>query len=337
MLKNGVSIKAWALAVLFYPASLQAQDDNRSVHVVYEDQYITVRSSIDAFEGNTFTLGDILTLKIGVEYDSERVRVVNLDESLLTTAWGQTAWMYVPDEPPRVFHETGNGISRSEAEYTFQVIGCPGEEIPCPGGKVYQLPELSLSIEILGEDAGIVSATDVPFRPWPNYVPLASALPLLSGNIQPFNFYFPNRALGMPISINIDHQYVFMILALVALLTSISVAFAPVVKIWARRNISSRSRILGTRWERVLDRLHDESLQEEEFWEGVRTVITWYSHDLFNENIMQWLIRRGNGDPGQTISERLKELLEESARGEKISHVRRQEVLKILVESLEQI
>ena len=150
---------AGALLAFSFPA-LPSESGSMFQPVVYQDQYITVRSSIAGVEDGTHHLGDVLTAYIKLEYDPRRVRTLNLDETLLEQAGREVPGINLQGAQRLSIPEPAGNRTGIEAEYDFQLLGCPdGSAPPCPGGKVFSLPDLSLGIELIGDDGRAVSST----------------------------------------------------------------------------------------------------------------------------------------------------------------------------------
>jgi len=255
--------------------------------VVYEDRNITVRSSVINIESETFHLGQVISVVIGLDYQPSRVRTVNFDGTLLAGSWDQLEWISLVDGPRLSKRTVSDNYTSVEAIYDFQLLGCPEVVTPCPGGKLYQLPDISLYLELIDDNQRVVSTDQVIFRPWPGSIAVTSALPLIGGKLAPFQFYFPRRAFGLPVSVEAN-PYPMLIIFFVGFLTIGGMAFAPVARIWVRHRFPSRISILDSRWEMVLDRLREDNIKDDEFWEGVRVAITSYCHDLYNLNTVHW-------------------------------------------------
>lgn len=98
-----------------------------------------------------------------------------------------------------------------------------------------------------------------------------------------------------------------------------------------RRRVPSQIAIFGTRWERVLDRLQDENIRDEEFWEGIRTAITWYYHDQYRLDTLQWFVEDNHAEFGSDEeTNQLKKLFLEATCGGEVDGKRREDVLNIL-------
>ena len=175
---------------------------------------------------------------------------------------------------------------------------------------------------------------DVDFRPWPGYAALASALALREGDVQAFEFYFPRRAFGMPVQVELNTAPA-VLLALAGILTLGGIGFTPAAKAWMRHRIPARVGILGARWEQVLDRLRDEGLSDEEFWEGVRLAVNWYYHDQYGASTLEWLEVSAAQGPGDGEIERLRALFLEAMSGGPAGAGRRKEVLDELSDIFE--
>ncbi len=265
-----------------------------------------------------------------MEYIPNQIRIVNLDESLLNLSWDKVPGFYLQNGH-RIIQDTSesNKIILT-AFYEFQLVACSGGvEPPCPGGKIYPLPDLLIGMDFIGGDGRVISNTEVNFRPWPGYIALASALPLREGALEPFTFYFPRRAYGLPVPLELN-RYPAIFLLFAGLLTIGGTVMAPAARAWMRRRVPSRIGLLGTRWERVIDRLQEEQLTDEEFWEGVRVAITWYCYDVIEFNTLRWTENTEDHELQNNELSRLKAVYVEAMNPKEVSGEKRTEVLEIL-------
>ena len=311
-------------------ASVIAQDVPVIEPVVYSDQYLIVRSSIKNIEYETYHVGDILSLTVNLEFAPNQIHIVNLDESLLNQTWAELPGFFIHGEP-RIDQDTSDvNKTMLTAVYEFQIVACSGGvEPPCPGGKIYPLPDLVIGIDLLGNDGRVISNNEINFRPWPGYIALASALPLREGALEPFTFYFPRRAYGLPVPLELN-RYPAIFLLFAGLLTIGGTVLAPAARAWMRRRVPSRIGLLGSRWERIIDRLQDEHLTDEQFWEGVRVAITWYCYDEIDFDTLQWTENNEDLESPDNELERLKVIYMEAMNPQEANVERRSDVLEIL-------
>ena len=305
MMTKGIYKFLLALLMLSNEAySLETMGEH-SGPIVYTDTNLTIRSTILNHEEKTFHIGDVQVVKIAVEYDPSRVRLINLDNTLIQNSWQDINWI-VPRGGPRLSHtQTGPDRNRAEAWYEIQVLACPDSAEQCPGGKIYALQDIALGIDLIDEDGRVISTTDIEFRPAPGFISLASALTLINGRVESFNFYFPHRAFGAPFILSVNPMPPLM-LFIVGILLLGGFVVAPSARIWIRHHIPGRLGLLGERWERVLDRLEDDSLPDEEFWEGIRVAVAWYCFDESGINPVHW----GTNEPENTGNENIARLRE---------------------------
>ena len=314
----------------FTSCSLQAK--SYSLPVVYSDNYINVRSTVLFTEQETFHLGDVLTLVISVEFDTNRVGIINLDETLLNDSWLESPWI-VHHGPPQVNRSLqNNGLTRLETFYQFQIVGCPAPGEICPGGKLYPLGDITLGIELMDDNGRVVSTEDIGFRPSPGFVGLPSALALNNGRLESFNLYFPGRAFGLPIPAAVDPNPSLVLFIIGLLFISVMVV-APTVRAWLRHRVTTQIGILGNRWEHVLDRLQDESLEADEFQEGVRVAITWYCYDEYKINPVHWSEK--DEKMGEDLDQ-LKALYMQATQGIELSGEHRKQIVSELTNAFNQ-
>jgi len=323
------SIYGIFVAILLGFVSSYANAKLFSIPVVYVDKYITVRSSVLFAEEKSFHLGDVLSLAVFLEFDPNRVSISNLDETLLLESWRESLWVSYRGPPQVISSKNEKDLTRLEAFYDFQITGCPNPDTQCPGGKAYPLSEITLGTNLMDDSGRVVSTTDISFRPSPSFVGLPSALMLNNGRLESFNLYFPSRAFGLPISANVNpnHSLILLIIGLILVSTMVVV---PTARSWLRHRVTTQIGILGNRWERVLDRLQGEKLDDEEFTEGVRVAITWYCYDEYRVNPVYW------SEAENKISESalfpLKSIYLQVTQGTKLDIQQRVDMLKQLTE-----
>jgi hypothetical protein len=257
-------------------------------------------------ENETFHIGDVQVLKIAVDFDPSRVRIINLDGSLLQNSWQGDTWI-VPRGAPRLIHTSiKEDQDRMEAWYEIQVLGCPDSKEQCPGGKIYVLQDIALGIDLMDEGGRVISTTDVSFSPAPGFLSLPSALTLINGRVETFNFYFPHRAFGVPFTLSVN-PLPPLVIFIVSLSLLGGYVVAPSARTWIRHHIPTKLGLLGNRWERVLDKLEDDSLSDEKFWEGIRVAIAWYCFDEIGINPVHWSTSKVDNSGDENI-EKLREI-----------------------------
>jgi hypothetical protein len=313
-------------------ASCSAYAKSYSLPVVYSDNYINIRSSVLFSEEESFHLGDLLHLGISLEFDADRVRISNLDETLLTESWSESPWVAHHGSPQVTRSELKNGLTQLQAFYAFQIIDCPSVGVQCPGGKAYAMNDITLGVDLIDDNGRVVSTTDVNFRPSPGFVGLPSALMLNNGKLESFNLYFPGRAFGLPIPASVNPNPSLLLFIIGLILVSIMVV-APTARSWLRHRVTAQIGILGNRWEHVLDHLQDDKLENDEFWEGIRVAIIWYCYDEFKINPVHWSEANDKTDGDL---EHLKTLYIQATQGTEQSSEQRKEIVNQLTESFKQ-
>jgi len=307
--------------------------DMYSSPVVYSDKNITIRSSVLDFEQESFHIGDVLHLVVILEFNPDRIRITNLNETLLTESWRDAHWYAQSGVPQVKLENLENGLAQAEAIYEFQIVACPNPGEQCPGGKTYILDDINLGLDLLDDNRRAVSTVDANFRPSPGYVGLTSALTVVNGKLDSFNLYFPARALGMPEFASVN-SLPSLFLFIIGLVLICSLVIAPFVRTWLRKRVSARVGILGKRWEHVLDRLQNESLEDQELREGIRVAITWYCYDEYKINSVHWTDADKNA--GEDSLQQLKKLYLRVSLEDEISADQRKEFIRQLAQSFKQ-
>lgn len=252
-----------------------------SVPVVYRDDYVTIHAGVVEASKGLHRVGDVLTLSVAVQFDPETSRVAELDsdffESLFAT---QPAFRLLDStEAPRI--ERLDSLAVIESQWRFQVLGCPGNSVSCPGTREYPLPMASIDYELSGEPGGRPSQRSARFRLWPGKLSLVSAFPEQLGDDASLDTWVQGGALPEPV-----------------VATASSMPFAPALVVigglllimgyikHAGSHVGARSNQATpqTRWQKVGATLGDDGLSDAEWLDRYRRCLVWFLIDVKGVN-----------------------------------------------------
>jgi hypothetical protein len=84
----------------------------------------------------------------------------------------------------------------------------------------------------------------------------------------------------------------------------------------------------------VLDRLQNETLEDQEFREGIRVAITWFCYDEFRINPVHWT--EADKSTGEDPLQQLKQLYLQVSLGNEITADQRLSIVNQLVQGFKQ-
>lgn len=268
--------------------------------VVYQDDYVVIRSGVKEIGHEPVHLGNTLSLVVEAVFNGDRVRLEALDGQLFRRNWSddKAIALYRPPEVTKSTNAGGATVLR--AVYRFQILGCPKGKPACPGPKVYQLPDFPVGYEIVDQAGNVQNKKSARFRPWPGILPVTNALPVAAGGeVGDFNNYFPDG--GFPRALDVEDRGS----AGLGLATAGILVFVGGFGFLSRRKAAPH-RFAATaggqrRWEKALAALHDAGLPDQEWADLLRRCAVWYSLDELGFNPCAWLnegaaARPGNGE-----------------------------------------
>lgn len=259
----------------------------QSVPVVYQDDYVTIRSGVLEVEKGPIHLGDALSLLVEVEFDNNQVRIEKLDGELFKRNWAGQKGIELYAAP--VVSTDGESHDRTimRGLFRFQVLGCPKDLASCPGPKSYALPNFPLGYQIVDDAGNVLNNKSARFKPWPGVLNVTPALPVSGDGVQDFSSYFPGGA--WPSVLVVDgHASAGLWLALAGGLgLVIGFGFLP-----RRGRVPRRAAVYhgpARRWEKALSALQEGSLRDDEWADLLRRCVTWYCLDELGRNPYAWL------------------------------------------------
>lgn len=279
-------IQKCGLLVWLFSTSVSALE---YVPEVYKDEYITIRSGVMESGNQPINLGDLLTLVIEIDFNSEEVLVENLSEDIFRRNWGSEKGLVLISPPEVDLSNNADGTTTLRGLYSFEILGCPGEMTTCAGPKMYPLPVVSMGYQIIDASGVVVNNKSVRFNAWPGMLTVVPVLPVHHEGLSEFETYFPDG--GYSGSLGYTEQNSGGLWTALAGGLLILSSFAPMlftVKTPRRQETSRKS---GKRWESVLGILQDEarSLPDEEWSDLIRRCAVWYCLDEYAFNPYNWL------------------------------------------------
>jgi hypothetical protein len=258
-----------------------------SVPVVYQDEYVTIRSGVLEVERGPIHLGDPLSLLVEVEFDNSRVRIEKLDGELFKRNWAGEKGIELYAAPVVSRRGGDDGRTVTRGLFRFQILDCPKDLAACPGPKSYNLPNFPLGYRIVDDAGNVLNNMSARFRPWPGVLNVTPALPVSREGVQDFSTYFPGGAWPPVLALDGHASAGLWIAAAGGLGLIVSFGFLP-LKTRAPRRIAVYHGP-ARRWEKALSALHEDSLGDDEWADLLRRCVTWYCLDELGRNPYAWL------------------------------------------------
>lgn len=254
---------------------------------VYTDQNLTVRASVLDMENRIIKFGDVLQMVIDIEYDSSTISITEIGPEFFTQAWPEDMGAFLLESTSNTQPASSGGVAKSTNIFRFQIMACPEGKVLCKGSRFYNLPEFTLEYTSLDGTGDDVEATPVLFRPWPENLMIASAIPLgEEGELNSFATYFPTGGYPNPLTgQDLRQSYASMLAGgLIFLLGGILMSPFSFLK---RKSSAERSK---KRWQEVLDTLKSGEIQEDKrFLDEFRKCLVWYCVDELDVDPFYWL------------------------------------------------
>lgn len=252
----------------------------QTVPPVYRDEYVTIRAGIPEIGSRPIHVGDAISLVVQVEFDAEQVRVENLDGDYFQRAFAnqKSIKLYAPPVTTRT--DENDGHVRIRTSWPFQVLDCPAYLVICPGDKVYDLPVISVSYQLINESGETLNDKSARFRPWPGKIAVSSALSAEApGELEE---HFPGGAYPQALSIE-DWQQASLLTILVGALL-FGAGFSNRLFRSKPHHHVVHSRSPASRWEHALSCLRDGSLPDDQWADMLRRGACWFSLDELGSN-----------------------------------------------------
>jgi hypothetical protein len=260
---------------------------------VFRNDAMTIHAGLAGHSGQVVHLGDLLTLIVTVAYDPDAISVAELDAGLFTSAWPESEGIVLADVRLRRDSGPEPNSSLLQAQYSFQVLGCPDEQATCPGDTVYRMPEFVLEYVQQGSAAADAATSSVRFRPWPELLTVATTMTLdAEDQLYPFATYFPTGGYPDP-QTGTDGARASITTAGVAL-----AIFIGGLLMWPFRSKEQRKSATQTpRWQKLLQELRDDDgTNEGRFLDTLRRCLVWYCNDELAIDPFVWLDLAEPGD-----------------------------------------
>ena len=252
----------------------------QAVPAVYRDEYVQIRASIPEIGLRPIHIGDAISLVVQVEFDAEQVRVENLDSDFFQRAFAnqKSIKLYAP---PLITRATENGGHvRIRASWPFQVLDCPGDLANCPGDKIYDLPVIPVSYQLIDKSGEVLNDKSARFRPWPGKIGVSPALSAKApGELED---HFPGGAYPQALSVKDWRPANLLAIFVGALL--VGAGFSKRLFKRKPRHHVVHSRSPENRWESALSCLRDTSLPDDQWTDLLRRCASWYCLDELGSN-----------------------------------------------------
>ena len=259
---------------------------------VYRDDSITVRAGLQGSSSQYVHFGDVLVLLIAVSYDSNKVSIHELDETLFTSAWPVDAGAQLVDWQIRRGARSASRIKSVHATYRFQILGCPDDETPtCPGNRIYAWPEFVFGYEDLTASGD--SARSIHFRPWPETLTVSTTLQSDEDDqLYPFETYFPAGGYPDPLVGKDGMRRSFLTAGITLALMMGGILMWPF-----RSRTQDKAADELPRWQQQLQNLRaTDATDDARFMDALRRCLVWYCNDELKVDPFVWLDLAEPGD-----------------------------------------
>ena len=272
-------MRAALLALVMLAADAYAA---QAVPAVYQDEYVSIHAGVADTGMRPIHLGDAISFVARIVFDSSQVRIETLDDDFFKRAFAGPGnfQLYAPAIVTQV-KESGGQIE-IHAAWPFQVLGCPENLTTCPGDKIYELPVISVSYQIIDETGEVVNDKSARFRPWPGRIAVVSALAVRNGRTGEFEDYFPRGAHAQAMAVSNSPGT-----GMVAVLAGILLVVVGLNK----RQLGNRpqhhvmdAESTANRWQRALSTLQNDLLPDDQWADLLRRCASWYCADELGRN-----------------------------------------------------
>mgnify|MGYP001812380116 CR=1 FL=1 len=274
-----------AAAMLALPKSGTLAADTLSPEV-YRDAAISIHAGLAGDSRRIVQFGDVLTLAISVTYDPDVVVLLATDGEELAVEWPDPAAIAEASWQLERGAVSESDLEQLQAALSFQVLGCPDEQMTCPGERTYALPTFTLEYRQLDAADAATAAMTVVFRPWPETVAVATSIAMdEEDQLYPFTRYFPTGGYPDPLTVA-DSTRASALTAGIALLTLMGGLF-----MWPFGARDKKASAAATpRWQTLLAELRNDNLEEEaRFLDSLRRCVVWYCNDELHIDPFVWL------------------------------------------------
>lgn len=285
-LRCACAILMWLACI---PIAAAADTIDTYATEVYRDQNAVVSAGISGSGGQIVHLGDVLSLVVTVSWNRENVNLEEPDERFFTDAW--------PEDGPVVLLKTivarrtdgGEFSNELQTVFRFQITGCPGEELTCPGDREYLLPTFTLNYRTDTAEEPVA----VQFRPQPERVTAMTTIPRDDeGQLYSFLNYFPTGAYPNPVTVLAQTNAPLIAFGIA------STSFFGAMLMWSffYRRKNSLAVKEAPRWQSLLHSLPDEEGENTgRLADDLRRCLVWYCSDELNVDTFDWLSPSGPG------------------------------------------
>ena len=257
------------------------------VPVVYEDDYVTVHAGLSDSGSRAVHIGDPLSLVIAVVFDAGQVQIESLDDKIFQRAFSDSPSIHLHSSATVTTRRDSDGRVTATSHWRLQVLDCPKDLATCPGFRSYELPLMTVAYQLVGDSGTTADGRAARFRPWPGKIDLAPAVAIVPesdaklDDILPGGAYDNQQAIG-----ELAPARSGLFLAAVILLLA---AFFARLRGHKPKLLNSRPSESSSRWEKVLARLSDDTISDDEFSDLLRRCITWFCLDELGQNPYTWI------------------------------------------------
>jgi hypothetical protein len=244
---------------------------------VYQDDEVTVRAGIAEIGLQPIHMGDALSMVIQLEFDDRVLRIETLDSDFFRRVYAKQKGFKLYAPPVITKTRTAGGDAAIQAVWPFQILDCPGELENCPGDKIYTLPVISISYQLIDPAGQALNNKSVRFQPWPGQIAVSPAIASMTDAAAGITNFFPHGA--YPKSRTLEQKPYAVWLAMVGGILILLMGMSSRVSGNRMHHHRGISRPAANRWERALSQLHQQSLQDEQWADLLRRCMSWYCLD----------------------------------------------------------
>lgn len=288
------------LLVLLLVSTAQHAAADSVLPEVYSDEWLSIRAGIDTGTDDLVELGEVLRLRVLVNFDAARVSPSSIDEGFFSSVWPAELGPSLQSWEGWSDQSDGENLDQLRAHFDFQLLTCPEQQLACPGTRRYRVPEFTLAYALSeGDDAGSRVAR---FQPRPTELRVETVLTLDTNDaLLSFDSYFPNGAYPAP-TVSDSGIVEWLAIAAVFLILLLGGIF-----MWSfrKRGKGDTAAQGEARWQQVLQQLGNEPEQQEaRRYDALRRAVVWFCVDELQTDPYRWL----NTSPTENMQEPTQEV-----------------------------
>lgn len=281
---NPLLLRKSLLLFFLYVVSVDAA---QVIPLVYQDPYVVVRAGINESGRQPIHVGDLLSLELRIQFDSDIVRVEQFDSEFFQRGFSSQSGIRLFAAPVVTHQGLEDSMVETRATWSFQILDCPAHQEICAGYKNYELPVISIAYQLIDQSGQTLNDKTLRFRPSPDKIIVSSTLPSSPESDPDFTDYFPAGA--YPDMLPVKKPSIGGALAIVAGSLLLALGFGVRLSDSGSLHGLPKTRLDGSRWERLLISLRTSALQDEQWTDALRRCVSWFCQDELDTNPYAWL------------------------------------------------